>query len=534
MILDLAVTTIVNGELGRAPLGAASAADLTALDGRVTTLETRVDTLTTSEVVEGANLYFTEGRARAALLATAPITYDAGTGAIGANAASANTPDYLVQRDGAGAFSAGAVTVTDLTDSALNEGSVLFADIDGKLSQDNANFFWDQATTTLKLEQPIANNTSLQMTKPEHSSALASAFRLLDSTGQESVGFTPWNGGGGTGGWGVILVGGTATGAGQYYGAVAGRENASGYRIAQMIMLSGAATDSGQIKFELGTGGGGFVQSLLLDEFGRAGFNGVTGPTAQVHLNAADGTASSAPLKFEPGTLLATEENGALEYDGSKLYITSGGVRSELTTGAAYVHPNHSGDVTSVADGAQTIAAGAVTYAKMQDVSAISKLLGRGSAAGVGDVEEITLGTNLSMSGTTLNASGGGGSSATTVETDFGSTAQFTGKFTITDAAITGTSKVLCWQAPGPYTGKGTRADEAELQPVLVMSVEPGTGSAVVKWQTPPMIIMQPSPKMGGGTATSIPKDPQAVTSAQASRRGKARGNVKFSYMVLS
>ena len=53
-----------------------------------------------------------------------------------------------------------------------------------------------------------------------------------------------------------------------------------------------------------------------------------------------------------------------------------------------YVHPNHSGDVTSVADGAQTIANDAVTYAKMQNVSATDKLLGR-SSAGAGDVEEI-------------------------------------------------------------------------------------------------------------------------------------------------
>lgn len=65
-----------------------------------------------------------------------------------------------------------------------------------------------------------------------------------------------------------------------------------------------------------------------------------------------------------------------------------------------------SGDVTNSA-GAVTIANDAVTYAKMQNVSAASKLLGRGDS-GAGDVQEITLGTGLTMSGTTLNSSGGG------------------------------------------------------------------------------------------------------------------------------
>lgn len=54
----------------------------------------------------------------------------------------------------------------------------------------------------------------------------------------------------------------------------------------------------------------------------------------------------------------------------------------------AYTHPNHSGEVTSVADGAQTIINDAVTYAKMQNVSATDKVLGR-VTAGAGDVEEI-------------------------------------------------------------------------------------------------------------------------------------------------
>ena len=65
------------------------------------------------------------------------------------------------------------------------------------------------------------------------------------------------------------------------------------------------------------------------------------------------------------------------------------------------------GDITVSSSGATwLIDNGAVTYAKMQDVSAASKLIGRGSASGSGDPQEITIGTNLTMSGTTLSAAG--------------------------------------------------------------------------------------------------------------------------------
>lgn len=83
-------------------------------------------------------------------------------------------------------------------------------------------------------------------------------------------------------------------------------------------------------------------------------------------------------------------------------YAATGIRRSALT-----------GDVTAPAgSNTTTIAADAITYSKLQNISAASRLLGRGSAAGAGDPEEIILGTNLSMAGTTLNAAAAGTSTS--------------------------------------------------------------------------------------------------------------------------
>jgi hypothetical protein len=88
---------------------------------------------------------------------------------------------------------------------------------------------------------------------------------------------------------------------------------------------------------------------------------------------------------------------------GSGLSISS----TTITATAVGLTDGDKGDITLSSTGTVwTIDNDAVTYAKMQNVSDASKLLGRGDS-GSGDVQEITLGSGLTMTGTTLSASGG-------------------------------------------------------------------------------------------------------------------------------
>ena len=92
------------------------------------------------------------------------------------------------------------------------------------------------------------------------------------------------------------------------------------------------------------------------------------------------------------------------------------------------------------------------------------------------------------------SALGGGSVSAIThIEADItallGGTPAHSGRFVVTDAAMTVGKRVIMYQSGLPITGKGTRSDENEMDGITCsVSVATGGGSATVYWKCPTFV----------------------------------------------
>lgn len=98
--------------------------------------------------------------------------------------------------------------------------------------------------------------------------------------------------------------------------------------------------------------------------------------------------------------------------------------------GGGAITDGDKGDISVTGAGTVwTIDPNTITYTKLQSTTAPAVLLGRG-ASSAGPLQEIILGTNLSMSGTTLNAAGGGGGGVASVFGRTGSVSAQAGDYT--------------------------------------------------------------------------------------------------------
>jgi hypothetical protein len=179
-----------------------------------------------------------------------------------------------------------------------------------------------------------------------------------------------------------------------------------------------------------------------------AKITGISGSTQCVQASSAgllSGTGAACGAGAGTVTTTGSPASGNLTKFSGATSVTSGDLSGDVTT---------SGTLTT------TIASGAVSLSKIANAAANSKLLGSGAAGSGSPYTEITLGTNLTMSGTTLNAGSGAVANAVTFNTSGGAAAgtTFDGSVARTiDYSTVGAAKT------GAVTGNGNTMATSRL-----------------------------------------------------------------------
>lgn len=234
-------------------------------------------------------------------------------------------------------------------------GSVLFAGTGGLISQDNSNFFWDNTNHRLGIGTTSPGSLlNIQGTTSAGTSFMG--IQVNDTNGSHVMKMGTTNAGGG-GPWPGIWFDQASPSVTNYaFLGISGQTdfnvaNTGGlddleFRVANIshfqvgvngVAVNGTINITPPYPFSVATAAGG-TPSMVLNSSGNVGI-GVTEPTAALHLKAGTATQYTAPFKFTAGTVNTTLEAGAMEFDGTNLFISTTGARMSVLAGNTTTAP---------------------------------------------------------------------------------------------------------------------------------------------------------------------------------------------------
>ena len=286
----------------------------------------------------------------------------------------------------------------------------------------------------------------------------------------------------------------------------------SGLTVITANRLLGRVNSAGAVE-EIRLGTGISFTGTVLSATGTGGTVTNVSVTAADGITASVGTSTTTPaISLGLGAITPTSVASTGTVTGTNLSGTHTGTSSGTNTGDQTI--TLTGPVTGSGTGsfATTITNGAVTYDKIQTASAIKRLLG--SDATGNSVQEIILGSNLSMTGNTLSASAPGTGTVTSVNADGSTTGMsFTGGPVTTSGTLTlggtlalsnggtgATSAVAALTSLGAYPANNPNGYSTGTVTTASVVTANGVSGTVANASTAPAITIA----LGAITPTSV------------------------------
>ncbi|HVT84801.1 MAG TPA: hypothetical protein VHD35_06345 [Chitinophagaceae bacterium] len=301
------------------------------------TFNNKLSSVDTSNI---SNFYL---KVRSLHSATAPITYNSSTGAIGITQASSTTNGYLSSTDW-NTFNNKSAALTFST-GLTNSSNTITNNLSTGISSSNQNIYGstlsggtltlNSTTNATKGKILFGNSAYDEVNNYLNIGTNTSQNRItIGSNTTEAISRDIRTGA-------LEIMGGTSEATGAYF-QLTGDQNStnSPYEGSAEFVIRNLARSKFNLwsydgastwteRFQLNGSSG---NTWLAPNGGTigVGLSVATTPTALLHLAAGTSTAGTAPLKFTAGTNLTTPEDGAIEYNGTHFYATIGSIRYQL------------------------------------------------------------------------------------------------------------------------------------------------------------------------------------------------------------